>query len=520
MKIITPKTNQSLHIRCENRDDLTGLKYNIENTIRAVSSIWWDHLFEDAKLLQPCLTKEVLQSVYDENERLHAAKSSSEHPSTKPHAHSNEHSDQEAKEVTLNHDDDIKSKSYPPPFDFNHVEKNHLRNKELTGTNVCLNLKHICKPGASVHVIMYTLHGLHGDTLKEIGRTEKHELKSEEDISNAAMNGDNEMKDIHIQFQVMLPKIPEDCLAVSFDIKQELHDSKTSLCRVAFNPKQIDSPVFKLEMFVLTSAARSVKPSAVLAVMVMSSNGLSQFREKVDDFMSSQSIKTKPYAEKMYNSESVGGTTLILEQLYASRCSASVPASLLRLLSKERKKQYEDYLKKMKDLKKRKEKEAGSSKEPNLLETSDYDEVDCPKSYELLREEFKEYEALMEKMKRTCEFALDPTNEKVVESFKDELQLPMIPTIEGSVSYGGTVLRKSKSRNNECYQAMATNLNVNMVSSQWVPYSKSTGGRCLHNVIDVSPTITLGCPTAHCLKFKHGGLRNQFKKLAVEDRLT
>lgn len=509
MKITSVKSNQVLNIRCDNKSDLTGLKYNIDKTIKAVSSIWWDHLFEDAKGV-PSVAKEVLLSYHEESDKLHP---------TKPVSH--DHSEQLPNEASPAPDDvkanDVKVK--PPPFDFNYVDRNHhSRSGELVGTNICINLKDICKPGASLHVIMYALYG---ETLKEMGRTEKHELKSEEDVSNSSMNGDNDMKDIHIQFQAMLPKIPDDCRAVTFDIRQEIHDSKTTLCRVGFDPKHIgDSPVLKLDMHVLSTFNRVFKPSATLGLMIMSSKELQRFREKVDDFISSNAMKTKPYAEKMYSSESIGGTTIILDQLYASRWSASVPASLLGLLQKERREQFEEYLSKMKDLlKEKKEKEAMNNKEANLLETSDYDEVICPKSFDLLLTEFNEYEALMEKMKSTCEYCLDPSKEKLVEAFKNELQTATIPTIEGNISYGGTVLRKSKSRNNECYQAMTTNLNVHMVSSQWIPYSKNTGGRCLHSFVDVTPTITLGCPTAHSLKFKHGGLRSQLKRIAVEDRL-
>lgn len=533
MEVESKKT--ALQIRCENRDDLLGLEYNIINTIKSVSSIWWDHLFEDARVLEPSLTKDQLQAYHDEYDKLHGNHHHSVHASKLPmhpvHNPTNEATDTSATAIESNPilelEDEVKpSKSNPPPFDFCYVEKNHEKENELVGTNICIYLKDICKPGASVYVIMY---GLYGETLEEIGRTESQQLNSEEDMSNSAVNYDGDLTVLHMQFHAMLPKIPEDpkCRAVSFDICQELHDSKSCICRVCFNPREASSQrgsgVFKLQMFMLHKLPHAIKPAATLGLMIMSSRELRRFRDKVNSSLSSSMLRTKPYAEKIYSAESVGGTTFVLEQLYASRCSAAVPAALLNLLHLERQNQFESFLSKMKEVKERKDKEASSkpnNNSTNLLETTDYDEIDCPKSFTLLQDAFRDYDAMVDRMNRTCKHALGLSEESSVEAFRNELQSPNIPTVEGSISYGGNVLRKSKSRNNECYQAMTTNLNIHIVSSQWIPYSKTTGGQCLHNYIDVSPSVTLGCPTAHYMKFKSGGLRNQFKRIVpVDDRL-
>ena len=80
------------------------------------------------------------------------------------------------------------------------------------------------------------------------------------------------------------------------------------------------------------------------------------------------------------------------------------------------------------------------------------------------------------------------------------------------IKVGGSLLRRSVWKKLKEWQYITTNLNVHLMLSQHVPEKDlfNSASAQSNKFIHVIPTLTLGVPAAHSLKYGHGGLRRLF----------
>ena len=83
------------------------------------------------------------------------------------------------------------------------------------------------------------------------------------------------------------------------------------------------------------------------------------------------------------------------------------------------------------------------------------------------------------------------------------------------VKVGGSLLRRSVWKKLKEWQYITTNLNIHLMLSQHVPEKELFNEEAVfsNKFIHVIPSITLGVPAAHSLKYNHGGLRRLFNNI-------
>lgn len=107
-------------------------------------------------------------------------------------------------------------------------------------------------------------------------------------------------------------------------------------------------------------------------------------------------------------------------------------------------------------------------------------------------------------------------NKHCIDALSGEINGHIIGALEG-----GCVLRRSVWKKTPTWQYCTTNLNIHVMSSHsvlpTVPMS-SEKAKLSRTDIHTIPTITLGCPAAHTMKFHHGGLFRSFCSIDSEGR--
>ena len=83
------------------------------------------------------------------------------------------------------------------------------------------------------------------------------------------------------------------------------------------------------------------------------------------------------------------------------------------------------------------------------------------------------------------------------------------------IKVGGSLLRRSVWKKLKEWQYITTNLNIHLMLSQHVPEKELFDEAAVfsNKFIHVIPSVTLGVPAAHSLKYHHGGLRRLFNNI-------
>lgn len=279
------------------------------------------------------------------------------------------------------------------------------------------------------------------------------------------------------------------------------------------------------------------EPEILLGIVKLTSYHLDNCRQ----FFQS-SFRTAPYSEVLYSFGSNSGLTLSIEQLFASRYSTAVGVALVSLWHKERESQYRgirdeiaDHMRRVDQLSVLGSHDTSGSANANITSQTSMamtNSASNPHTATLTAA----VAALEDQKKKLIESArqsLEATEEICIEN--SELSALIIHECHNAsrgidvkcnvigAEVGGGVLRRSTWKKVSLWQYCATNLNVHLLTSRVFSFQEvfdsdlvAGNTRRLHCV----PSITLGCPCAHELKFGEGGLRRIFAEVAsVEQKL-
>ncbi len=215
-----------------------------------------------------------------------------------------------------------------------------------------------------------------------------------------------------------------------------------------------------------------------------------------------KALHVSPYSERLYSFSTNNGMTMSIEQLYASMYSVNTAQALLTLWGKERQHYLEATIQFLKEHLAYELPKLPLS--ASLPPTEVMIEDNFGGSFESLRLAIESIEDIYQEMQILTTLSL--------ETCENAGQGKALVCNVLSSDVGGGVLRRSVWKKVTAWQYVATNLNVHLLSSKYFSYSEmhsldaDESGRDIHFV----PSITLGCPAAHELKFQDGGLRRVF----------
>eukprot|EP00599_Poterioochromonas_sp_BG-1_P008165 CAMPEP_0173134596 /NCGR_PEP_ID=MMETSP1105-20130129/1387_1 /TAXON_ID=2985 /ORGANISM="Ochromonas sp., Strain BG-1" /LENGTH=1267 /DNA_ID=CAMNT_0014046427 /DNA_START=161 /DNA_END=3965 /DNA_ORIENTATION=- len=327
------------------------------------------------------------------------------------------------------------------------------------------------------------------------------------------------LSEVKLYFNVLENLIPENCKDIKIVVFRQENEKQESK-KVEDLNQQLEiadfKSVLKIKMKVRVQlpvdiAVPIYKDSEViLGIVKLTSYFINQHRQWLN-----KSMKISPYSEILYSFGTSSGMTLSLEQLYACRYSTSVAQSLLQLWSAER----NDYL--IEKTRQMKEDFAVSFRdyEPKLRATLSPNEN--------LEDKITQYFEPFQKAIETVEDLWKEMNEIssiILNAYDNFTQGKEVKNNVIPVEQGGNILRRSTWKKITIFQYCTTNLNLHLLISKYFSFQEihnngdyDGSSRNMHYV----PTITLGCPAAHELKFSDGGLRKIFIELpSFEQKLV
>jgi len=362
-------------------------------------------------------------------------------------------------------------------------------------------------------------------------------------INEDAIYGTDTVPVSTIQFD-LIQNFPETAIGADIsiyriektrDLNGKEHRKNIELCSVYISTNSLNSidSVYSLSMRILEAPLVDltnpiqVDSSATLGLIKVESELL--YRHKV---AFKRMFKIAPYSQMLYSFKTISGFTLSLEQIYASFYSVlgSIPYS--DLIIKERTAdldgiieyvlsklaETEPYYKGLHGLFVSRGRDTRFISSELSTEENKTDLIQAINITQKLIVGIIDYKnkyissvsgkkSLSEKAVR---LALGSKNETFLREGLDNI-----------ISYdiGGSILKRSIWREEDDLNFITSNLNVHILSSVAYQYKDLVAdGANIFDNIDIAdvddtdalilPFITLGCPTAHTLKFKEGGLRN------------
>jgi hypothetical protein len=292
--------------------------------------------------------------------------------------------------------------------------------------------------------------------------------------------------------------------------------NKISFCYIPRKAIE-DKHIFRVSMKVATqttvdlSNPIEVKISATLGVVRMSSSALFNQRKWFADVYGIQ-----PYCEVPYSFATSSGQTLSLEQLYASRYTTLVADAMGQLLLSERKPIIVSLNSILED------EEAQLRDERTNLEAHERASDAENDAYASI---VNKHEALLDDLDLLTEISnsiLVPFEEATDFNSAVLAGAEIVPSKVIAAELGGCFLRRSIWKKDENWQYSTVNLNIHLMVSQHYSFSDLTNPKSKQRItckdLHVIPTITLGCPAAHVLKYHDGGLRRMFSGLTSDLR--
>lgn len=337
------------------------------------------------------------------------------------------------------------------------------------------------------------------------------------------------VSEVKLYFSVLENLIPENCKDIKIvvfrqendkqefgkkteDLNQQLEIARAIISKKVFDFKNILKIKMKVRVQLPVDIAVPIyKDSEVtLGIVKLTSYFLNQHRQWL-----AKSMKMTPYAEVLYSFATSSGMTLSLEQLYVCRYSTACAQALLQLWSSERCDFLQDKIRQMK------EDFAMTFREyePKLRSTLG--------SPENLEEKITQYFEPFQKAIETVEDVqkeLQEIHTIILTAYDNFFQGKEVKNNVLPIEQGGNILRRSTWKKITIFQYCTTNLNLHLLLSKYFSYhdiqqSNDYDGssKNMHYI----PTITLGCPAAHELKFSEGGLRRLFGEIpSTEQRLA
>ncbi len=337
--------------------------------------------------------------------------------------------------------------------------------------------------------------------------------------------GENYVNDFKIHFSVVEDLIPESCKDIKISVyrqenemnprepakatnlNMQLEMARTIISRKLFSDMK---SVLKISMQVKIELPMDIaiplfKESEVtLGVVRLSSYALHQHRSS---FVSA--MKCEPYAELLYSFCTNSGQTLSLEQLFASRLSVGVAQALLSLWHQER----YDYM--TETLQMLREEFAMSLKDQEIKIRSSL------QGGETLEEKigtlFEPFRQAIEVIDEVFNSSIENTS-IVLANCDNACKGEKLVNNVLNAKVGGGVLRRSVWKKITAWQYCTTNLNLHLVTSKHFSFNDLIHGCESASGLHYIPSITLGVPAAHELKFHDGGLRKIFSDISELDQ--
>jgi hypothetical protein len=311
-----------------------------------------------------------------------------------------------------------------------------------------------------------------------------------------------------------------------------------------------EHPIFYTPMKVLVDSQADISnpsvndQSAVLGVLKLTSRTISSNRKKLIE-----AYNTSPYAEMLYSFQTVTGQTLSLEQIYASPYSLSVPAALIKFIQLDRGSAItklcaaaqkdkdmlaaeisvlQGYASSMSGHPRQSmasilnEPSSSSSQESQYLSELMLGYELTTQALEVVQGVQDDFRAVFELIIENCQTCgLTPT------SNSHRTDSTSSSSSSNSTEHAVNCLRKSVWKKHPQWQFSATNLNMHIMISRHFHYDEmishtnkaSSSSSRASTDIHTIPTITLGCPAAHGLRFKEGGLRKIFEGIIDADSI-
>lgn len=384
--------------------------------------------------------------------------------------------------------------------------------------------------------------------------------------------GENYVGEVKIHFSIVESLLPETCKDVKIVVYRQENDmnlrepAKASNLSMQFPiaktviPKRLldFKPILKIGMHVLMDrpmdiAVPLLKEAAVtLGIVQMSSYTLHNQRELL-----SKALKSKPYSEIVYSFHTLTGQTMSLEQLHASPYSVAVAQGLLGLWQAER----SDFLVDMTRTLRQELNIYNSEQEVAVIQDGAADAAAEGLGASQFRAAIESIDEIQREALENAELVLQ--NCLNMQDGRDVINNVIHPEV------GGAWLRRSTWKKITAWQYCATNLNVHMLVSKHMTFAdiirsggsdydhtsmrnderapkyaaaaaaaaadtetKEVGEHLAHasaygrrpaaattSGLHLVPTITVGVPAAHELKFGDGGLRKIFGEISDRDQL-
>jgi hypothetical protein len=377
----------------------------------------------------------------------------------------------------------------------NFINEDPIGNKSsIHGYQLCLKLKNICSFQDKLFVLVL---GSAGDRLPWLKCSNTDIISVNEKTDSGGY-----VEDLKIHFGLLQDIFPDNVFVVKFEVYKRESKQDTLLCSAIFNKKEIDNK-YVSQVSCKTQIPSNIAdisiptnepPSANIGIIKLSSEKLYTHRVNC-----SKMFDIVPYSEKLFTFNTIEGSTISLEHIYASKYGIIVSHSLITFLYSDRKDGVLKFFRGLQD--------KVAEMESNENEQSV--ELFHGETKESLRQSLNNWEQMSK--------ALSDGERLCRENCINSLECRTEDTIIDS-DVGGCVLRRSVWKKNEEWQFSTTNLNIHLMSSQAFNVEEMKSGNSPEGDIHVIPTITLGCPSAHAMKFKDGGLSRIFENIHGTNR--
>jgi hypothetical protein len=378
-------------------------------------------------------------------------------------------------------------------------------------------------------------------------------------VEDKPVYGENYVSDYRIHFSIVQDMIPEACKEIRFVVYRQENEmnyrepSKASnlsmqleMAKCILPKKMFDAHAnlkvamqVKMEIPMDIAVPLFKKAQVILGVSRIQSRALYRQREQFG-----RTLKMDPYSEILFSFATTTGKTLSLEQLYASKYSVSAAQALLNMWQLERNEYIFEMIDKLrKDLSVISE-TCSLDDKPTAKRTSGG--VDAASAQAI---------AQMAAAQQAHAAAHNPSPEErhlnkiehlltaiaTIEDLQQEslectalvlencVKMENCKEVVGNVidpTVGGSFLRRSTWKKYTAWQYCATNLNIHMMLTKHFTFADcmQPGGAVdpdeayLGGGLHCTPTVTMGVPAAHELKFSDGGLRKIFGDIPEADQ--
>ena len=261
-----------------------------------------------------------------------------------------------------------------------------------------------------------------------------------------------------------------------------------------------------------TSLSQKIKiPSVTLGLICVQSPNLYAHRCKMEKV-----IDMKPYAEMTYTFGSKADNSVSLEQLYASEYGLLVSVAVCQFFCQVRSSSIHNELtvckQKLRNVEKERDIISGDSSNAmiSLVEMST-SMIEAIASIDRLKKAVNDLTGIFDDLVST-KIDVFENSSSCMDGIINENVI--------DVEVGGNFLRRSVWKKDSCWQYCTTNLNMHIMTSDFFNNLEIRERRSIEisRPLHIIPTITFGCPSAHALKYKDGGLRRYFSGIANFER--